>query len=145
LETKGALPEGKSESDPGRVHGIDLAAFNPELFTLHAVAHERQGEATEVEPFTRPVRRFHFAQGRLRTEPAAEIPSLARDHEKIAGRKNLYFNPRPRNRSPWDKYREAWCQMACPSEENCPSKIVATRCRDQQPDPTLTCPLKQLM
>jgi PD-(D/E)XK endonuclease len=50
--------------------------------------------------------------------------------EKIAGRKNLYFNPLPGNRSPWEKYREAWCQMACPNEENGPSKIVAPRCKD---------------
>ena len=52
--------------------------------------------------------------------------------EKTAGRKNLYFNPRPRNRSPWDKYREAWCQMAYPNEETGPSKIVATRCLNNE-------------
>jgi hypothetical protein len=176
-----------------------LSLSNSELFTLQAcaVAHERQGEATEAafmakasnlgfavaKPWGRerydfildsghnfwrvqvkstrcghyPTYWLTVASSKLLPYTKDQIDFLAAyiipedvwyviPVEKIAGRKNLYFNPRPRNRSPWDKYREAWCQMACPNEENGPSKIVAERCwdnRDDQSRAAPLCPLKQ--
>ncbi len=63
--------------------------------------------------------------------------------EKIAGRKNLYFNPRRRNCSPWDKYCEAWCQMACPNEESRLRETINPVCRDD--GSALVCPLEPLM
>lgn len=88
-----------------------LSLSNPELFTLQAcaVAHERQGEATEAA-FMAKASNLGFAVAK-----------------------------------PWDKYREAWCQMACPNEENGPSKIVAERCPNQQQDAAQVCPLKHLI
>ena len=197
-----------------------LSLSNPELFTLQAcaVAHERQGEATEAafmakasnlgfavaKPWGRerydfildsghnfwrvqvkstrcghyPTYWLTVASSKLLPYTKDQIDFLAAyiipedvwyviPVEKIAGRKNLdpsassgfrlrartpakrlNFNPRPRNRSPWDKYREAWCQMACPNEENGPSKIVAARCLDNQDNdsaPAPLCLLKQPM
>ncbi len=171
---------------------------NPELFDFQAcaVAHERQGEATEAafmakasnlgfavaKPWGRERYDFildsghHFWRVQVKSTRCGHYPTYwltvasskllpyTKDQidylaayiipedvwyvipvEKIAGRKNLYFNPRPRNRSPWDKYREAWCQMACPNEAGRPSEIVAARCQEQQPDPLRICPLKPLV
>lgn len=62
--------------------------------------------------------------------------------EMLKGRNSLYFYPRARGKSKWEKYREAWCLMACPNEENGPSKIETPRCRDQGPVRMAICPLK---
>ena len=48
----------------------------------------------------------------------------------LKGRTALHFCPRGRGKSRWEKYREGWCQMACPYDEYGPSKIVTPRCRD---------------
>jgi hypothetical protein len=62
---------------------------------------------------------------------------------KIQGLQTLYFFPHGR-RSKWEKYREAWCQMACPHDEHSPSKIVTPRCCDKGPTRLPICPLKLL-
>jgi hypothetical protein len=62
----------------------------------------------------------------------------------LKGRGNLIFFPHGRGTSPWEKYREAWCQMACPHDENGPSKIVTPRCCDKGPTRLPICPLKLL-
>jgi len=62
---------------------------------------------------------------------------------KIQGTMTLYFHP-DGCRSKWEKYREAWCQMACPHDENGPSKIVTPRCCDKGPTRLPICPLKLL-
>jgi len=50
--------------------------------------------------------------------------------ELLKRRRSLCFYPRGRGKSQWEKYREGWCQMACPYDEYGPSKIVTPRCRD---------------
>lgn len=62
----------------------------------------------------------------------------------LKGRRNLNFYPLGRGSSRWEKYREGWCQMACPYDENGPSKIVTPRCRDKGPVQMAICPLKVL-
>ncbi len=62
---------------------------------------------------------------------------------KLKGLETLYFYPHGR-RSKWEKYREAWCQMACPHDENGPSKIETPRCCDKAPVRLPICPLKLL-
>jgi hypothetical protein len=62
----------------------------------------------------------------------------------LKGRQTLYFYPRGRRKSKWEKFREGWCQMACPHDENGPSQIVTTRCRDKGPVQMTICPLKVL-
>jgi hypothetical protein len=62
----------------------------------------------------------------------------------LKGRGNLIFFPHGRGTSPWEKYREALCQMACPHDENGPSKIVTPRCCDKGPTRLPICPLKLL-
>jgi PD-(D/E)XK nuclease superfamily protein len=62
----------------------------------------------------------------------------------LKGRRSLYFSPWGRGKSKWEKYREGWCQMACPHDENGPSKIVTPRCRDKGPVQMAICPLKVL-
>jgi hypothetical protein len=62
---------------------------------------------------------------------------------KIQGLQTLYFYPHGR-RSKWEKYRDAWCQMACPHDEHSPSKIVTPRCCDKGPTRLPICPLKLL-
>ncbi len=64
--------------------------------------------------------------------------------KKLKGLQSLYFYPRGRGKSKWEKYREAWCQMACPHDENGPSKIVTPRCCDKAPVRLPICPLKLL-
>jgi PD-(D/E)XK nuclease superfamily protein len=61
----------------------------------------------------------------------------------LKGMQCLYFYPRGRGTSRWEKYREAWCQMACPLHENGPSEIVTPRCRED-PARKALCPLKVL-
>lgn len=63
--------------------------------------------------------------------------------KKIQGMMTLYFHPDGR-RSKWEKYHEAWCQMACPHDEHGPSKIVTPRCCDKGPTRLPICPLKLL-
>ncbi len=62
----------------------------------------------------------------------------------LKGRSALHFCPRGRGKSKWEKFREGWCQMACPHDETGPSKIVTPRCRDKGPVQMLICPLKAL-
>jgi hypothetical protein len=62
----------------------------------------------------------------------------------LKGKNFLIFYPRGRGKSKWEKYREGWCQMACPYDENGPSKIVTPRCRDKGPVQMAICPLKVL-
>ena len=62
----------------------------------------------------------------------------------LKGRKSLRFWPHGRGKSKWEKYREGWCQMACPYDENGPSKILTPRCRDKGPVQMAICPLKVL-
>jgi hypothetical protein len=62
----------------------------------------------------------------------------------LEGKGTLVFFPYGRGTSPWEKYREAWCQMACPHDENSPSKIVTPRCCDKGPTRLPICPLKLL-
>jgi hypothetical protein len=62
----------------------------------------------------------------------------------LKGRSSLHFCPGGRGKSKWEKYREGWCQMACPYDENGPSKIVTPRCRDKGPVQMAICPLKVL-
>jgi len=62
----------------------------------------------------------------------------------LKGRKSLRFWPHGRGKSKWEKFREGWCQMACPYDENGPSKILTPRCRDKGPVQMAICPLKVL-
>jgi len=54
--------------------------------------------------------------------------------KKFIGKTTLFFYPHGRGTSPWEKYREAWCQMACPYDEDGPSKIVTPRCCERSPE-----------
>jgi hypothetical protein len=47
--------------------------------------------------------------------------------EVLKGQKTMIFYPQRKGKSKWEKYREAWCQMACPHDEDEPSKIVTPR------------------
>jgi hypothetical protein len=62
----------------------------------------------------------------------------------LKGQNSMIFYPQRKGRSKWEKYREAWCQMACPHDENGPSKIVTPRCCDKAPVRLPICPLKLL-
>ena len=62
----------------------------------------------------------------------------------VKKRTRLCLHPQGNGRSKWEKLREGWCQMACPHDENGPSKIVTSRCRDQGPVQMAICPLKAL-
>ena len=62
----------------------------------------------------------------------------------LKGRSSLHFYPHGRGKSKWEKYREGWCQMACPYDEFGPSKIVTPRCRDNGKVQMAICPLKVL-
>jgi hypothetical protein len=62
----------------------------------------------------------------------------------LKGCKCLIFYPNGRGKWRWEKYREGWCQMACPYDENGRSKIVTPRCRDKGPVQMAICPLKVL-
>ena len=62
----------------------------------------------------------------------------------LKGRNSLRFWPHGRGKSKWERFREGWCQMACPYDENGPSKILTPRCRDKGPVQMAICPLKVL-
>jgi hypothetical protein len=62
--------------------------------------------------------------------------------KKLKNRRVIYLYPKGQKKSKWEKYREGWCQMACPYEEIGPSKIVTPRCRDNGPVRMMICPLK---
>ena len=48
--------------------------------------------------------------------------------EAIVSGAHLRFYPsNDRRKSPLEKYRDAWCQMACPRDEDGPSQIVVPR------------------
>jgi hypothetical protein len=42
----------------------------------------------------------------------------------LKGQNTMIFYPQRKGKSKWEEYREAWCQMACPHDEDGPSKIV---------------------
>lgn len=49
--------------------------------------------------------------------------------EALDGGSGLWFNPRPGSKSRFEKYREAWCLMACPRDGECSPEIsVHRRC-----------------
>ena len=49
--------------------------------------------------------------------------------EAVGGRKALWFYPRPESKARFEKYREAWCLMACPRDGECSPEIsVHRRC-----------------
>jgi hypothetical protein len=62
----------------------------------------------------------------------------------LKGRNTLHLHPHGRGKSKWERFREGWCQMACPYDEFGPSKIVTPRCRDKGPVQMAICPLKVL-
>jgi len=62
----------------------------------------------------------------------------------LKGRNSLRFWPHGRGKSKWERFREGWCQMACPYDECGPSKIVTPRCRDNGKVQMAICPLKVL-
>jgi hypothetical protein len=64
--------------------------------------------------------------------------------KKLKRRTRLFFRPDASGKAMWEKYREGWCQMACPYDEYGPSKIVTPRCRDNGPVQMAICPLKVL-
>jgi len=52
--------------------------------------------------------------------------------DAIGARGYLRFYPAGSGRkSPLERYRAAWCQMACPRDEDGPSRIVVPRCCQQ--------------
>ncbi len=51
--------------------------------------------------------------------------------EAFAGRATLYFNPHGRRKSKYEKYREAWCLLACePKARGWNDIPVVCRCQD---------------
>ena len=57
----------------------------------------------------------------------------------LKGRDHLCFFPHGRGTSPWEKYREAWCQMACPRDEISPTRLLVERQRDYPFDTCKLC------
>jgi hypothetical protein len=51
----------------------------------------------------------------------------------LKGQNTMIFYPQRKGKSKWEKYREAWCQMACPHDEDEPSKIVTAAGPRQRP------------
>jgi hypothetical protein len=62
----------------------------------------------------------------------------------LKGRSSLSFYPRGRGTGRWEKFREGWCQMACPYDEFGASKIITPRCRDKGGVQMAICPLRVL-
>jgi len=58
-----------------------------------------------------------------------------------ASRKGLRFYPHGGRNGLLEKYREAWCQMACPRLENGPSQILVPRLCQQPRTRRRPCPL----
>jgi len=54
----------------------------------------------------------------------------------LKGRGNLIFFPHGRGTSPWEKYREAWCQMACPPRRERPQQDRDPALLRQRPNPS---------
>jgi len=51
--------------------------------------------------------------------------------EAFAGRRSLHFNPRGRGKGKYEKYREAWCLLACaPKTRGWKDIPVMCRCKD---------------
>jgi hypothetical protein len=51
--------------------------------------------------------------------------------EAFAGRTMLHFQPQPRSKSKYEKYREAWCLLACPPQARGRKDIPSVcRCKD---------------
>jgi Pyruvate/2-oxoacid:ferredoxin oxidoreductase delta subunit len=47
-----------------------------------------------------------------------------------ASRDKMYISPNRTLHSKYEKYREAWCQMACPRDEISPTRLLVKRQRD---------------
>jgi hypothetical protein len=58
-----------------------------------------------------------------------------------ASRKGLRFYPHSGRKALLEKYREAWCQMACPHREHGPSQILVPRLCQQAGVGHGACPL----
>jgi hypothetical protein len=64
--------------------------------------------------------------------------------EALKRQNTMIFYPQRKGKSKWEKHRDAWCQMACPHDEDGPSRIVTPRCRDNGSVQMAICPLKVL-
>jgi hypothetical protein len=64
-----------------------------------------------------------------------------------ASRDKMYISPNRTLHSKYEKYREAWCQMACPRDEISPTRLLLKRQPDYPFDTcklcNQACPLKQ--
>jgi PD-(D/E)XK endonuclease len=47
--------------------------------------------------------------------------------EALNGKASAWFSPRPGSKSRFERYREAWCLMACPRDGQCKEEIVVER------------------
>ncbi len=65
-----------------------------------------------------------------------------------AGRGQMYVSPGGTRHFRHEKYREAWCQMACPRDETSPTRLLVKRQREYPFDEcklcNLKCPLKEI-
>jgi PD-(D/E)XK endonuclease len=59
-----------------------------------------------------------------------------------ASRKGLRFYPHSGRKALLEKYREAWCQMACPRPQHGPSQILVPRLCQQVSLRPAVCPLR---
>jgi hypothetical protein len=63
-------------------------------------------------------------------------------------RNRMYLSPNRPLHSENEKYREAWCQMACPRDESAPTRLLLKRQPDYPFDEcklcNLKCPLKEI-
>ena len=60
----------------------------------------------------------------------------------VASRDRIYVSPNRALHSQHEKYREAWCQMACPRDEISPTRLLTKRQRDYPFDTCNLCNLK---
>jgi Pyruvate/2-oxoacid:ferredoxin oxidoreductase delta subunit len=56
-----------------------------------------------------------------------------------ASRDRLYVSPNRALHSKYEKYREAWCQMACPRDETHPTRLLVKRQQDYPFDACKLC------
>jgi hypothetical protein len=61
----------------------------------------------------------------------------------VASRDKMYLSPNRPLRSENEKYREAWCQMACPRDEAAPTRLLLKRQPDYPFDACKLCNLKR--
>ena len=60
-----------------------------------------------------------------------------------ASRYQIYVSPNRTLHSKYEKYREAWCQMACPRDETHPTRLLLKRQREYPFDACKLCNLKR--